>query len=234
MQVSEELIAQLPAPVQRSLRWSGVIGSTVPAGAVVHQSGRIRSSDTSRWLRFSSRETYEIARPGFEWRASLKIGPITAGTATDSFRNDEGRMHVKLLGMFNIVDAAGPAIDQGSLLRWLNETMWFPAVWATDLIGWESVDDHTALGSVCAGDLTVQAEFCFDDEGRFVDFHADRHRDMGDGRSELTRWSTPIREYAQLGGLNLPAGGEAVWHLAEGDFEYIQIRASRVEYTMTS
>jgi len=230
MHVTEELVGQLPAPVERSLRRSGAVGSVVPEGAVVHQFGRIRTSETSRWLRFKSSETYEIARPGFEWRASLKIGPITAGMATDSFRHGEGRMRVKLLGMINVVDAAGPQIDQGSLLRWLNETMWFPAVWATDLISWEPVDDHTALGSVRAGGLTVQAEFCFDDEGRFVDFHADRHRDLGKGQSEITPWSTPIRTHARLGGLLLPESGGGVWHLPDGDFEYIQIRATSVTY----
>ena len=230
MQVSEELVAQLPAPVQRSLRRSGVVGSLLPERTVVHQSGRIRSSETSKWLRFKSRETYEIARPGFEWRASLKVGPITVGLATDSFRHGEGRMHVKLLGMINVVDAAGPAVDQGSLLRWLNETMWFPAVWVTDLISWESVDNHSAIGSVRVDDLTVQAEFRFDDDGRFVDFHADRHRDLGDGRFEITPWSTPIRTHARLGGLLLPESGGGVWHLADGDFEYIQIQATSVSY----
>jgi hypothetical protein len=111
--------------------------------------------------------------------------------------------------------------------------MWFPAVWATDLIRWESVDGNTAAGSVTAGDLTVRADFCFDDDGRLIDFRADRYRDVGKERFELTRWSTPIREYANLGGLHLPAGGAAVWHLPEGDFEYIEICASHIEYSMT-
>ena len=32
----------------------------------------------------------------------------------------------------DIVDATGREMDQGSVMRWFNETMWFPAVWATD------------------------------------------------------------------------------------------------------
>ena len=77
----------------------------------------------------------------------------------------------------------------------------------------------------------MRAKFCFDAEGRLIDFHADRYRDIGEGRFALTRWSTPIREYARLGGLRLPAGGAGVWHLPQGDFEYIEIRALRVEYS---
>lgn len=234
MQVSEELVSRLPVPVGRSLRWSGVVGTPVPAGVVVHQAGRIRTSEAGRWLRFKSQETYEVAQPGFEWRASLKVGPVTAGRAIDSLRDGAGRMHVQLLGLIRVVDATGREISQASLVRWLNETMWFPAVWATDLIRWQPVDDNTALGSVAAGDITAQAEFRFDDQGRLVNFFADRHRDAGGRESAEFRWSTPISEYAQLGGFQLPAGGAAVWHLPEGDFEYIQIRASHIEYTTTA
>ncbi len=229
MTVSESAIAALPQPVQRCLRQSGVVGTTVPSRVRVTQEGRIRSSAESKWLRFESTETYEVDRPGFEWRAALKIGPMTAGRATDSFRDGSGRMKVKLLGLINVIDAEGPGIDQGSLLRWLNETMWFPASWATDVIRWTPVDDDSAIGAVTVGDLTVSARFVFAG-GRFVNFHADRHRDLGDGESELTPWSTPIREHANLAGLDLPASGAGVWTLPEGEFEYIQIRATRVEY----
>ena len=138
-------------------------------------------------------------------------------------------MHVKLLGAISVVDADGPEIDQGSLLRWLNETMWFPACWATDVISWQPLDGDSAIGSVTVGDLTVSARFVFAD-GRLVNFHADRYRDLGDGKAELTPWSTPLDEHGPLGGLDLPIGGRGVWTLPEGDFEYIEIRATGVEY----
>lgn len=233
MKVSESAIESLPKPVQRCLRQSGVVGTTVPSRVRVTQVGRIRTSEASKWLRFRSRETYEVDRPGFEWRAALKIGPITAGRVTDSFSDGAGRMKVKLLGLIDVVDAAGPGIDQGSLLRWLNETMWFPASWVTDVIRWTPADDDSAIGAVTVGDLTVSARFVFSD-GRLVDFHADRHRDLGDGDSELTPWSTPIREHANLADLELPAYGAGVWTLPDGDFEYIQIRATEVEYDYRS
>ena len=91
------------------------------------------------------------------------------------------------------------------------------------------MDDDVAIGAVTVGDLTVSAQFVFA-EGRLVNFHADRHRDLGDGDSELTPWSTPIREHATFAGLELPAFGGGVWTLPKGDFEYIQIRATNVAY----
>jgi hypothetical protein len=179
---------------------------------------------------FSAREEYEVDRPGFVWKAALKKAGMPLGRVTDSLHDGRGRMHVRLFGMFNAVDATGPEIDQGSLMRWLNETMWFPAVWAAGVITWENAGEDRAVGSVHAGDLTARAEFRFDVEGRLVDFQADRYRAVGAG-FEMSRWSTPLTEHARFQGFELPASGSAVWHLDRGDFEYIQIRATDVRYT---
>lgn len=229
--VTEERIRSLPKPVQESLRRSGAVGTTIPRRVLVTQRGRIRTSEESKWLSFRARETYEVDRPGFAWDAALKIAGVTVGRARDSFQDGEGKMQVRLLGLMNIVDAAGPELDQGALLRWLNETMWFPAVWATDVISWESVDSKTAVGSVTAGDLSVSGEFRFSDSGLLVDFYADRYRDIGETGFELRPWSTPIGSHRRFGGLELPASGGGVWHLDEGQFEYIQLEVGKVELT---
>ncbi|MDJ0496891.1 MAG: hypothetical protein QNJ89_03615 [Acidimicrobiia bacterium] len=227
--VTEAAVAGLPVPVQRSLRRSGVVGQPVPQSVTVRQDGQIRTNAEAKWLRFKARESYTIDPPAFTWKAALKIGGITLGRATDTLDAGRGRMHVRLLGLKDIVDATGPDMDQGSVMRWFNETMWFPAVWATDLIRWESIDDTSAVGSMTAGDQTVEAEFRFDAEGRLVDFRADRAYDADNG-FEVRPWRTPITGHAGFNGIELPAGGSAVWELDDGDFEYIQIRVTDVRY----
>jgi hypothetical protein len=139
-------------------------------------------------------------------------------------------MNVRLLGAFTVVDETGPEMDQGTVLRWLNETMWFPAVWATDTISWEPIDDSAAIGSISVGDLSVQAEFLFDEDGRLVDFRADRYYVDG-SHALLTPWSTPLDSYGHFEGLELPLSGRAVWALPDGDLEYIQIRVTDIRYS---
>ncbi len=230
MNVTEQMIERLPKPVAGSLRRSGVIGTPIPRTVRIRQEGRIRSSAESRWLRFKAQQTYEVAVPGFEWIAKLKMGGLTTAKARDSLRSGVGRMHVKLLGMFDVVDGSGPEIEQGSLMRWLNETMWFPAVWTTELIKWHDGNGDTAFGSVTVGDLTAEAEFVFD-EGRLVDFRADRYRDTGDGY-ELHPWSTPLTDHRRMAGIELPVAGSAYWHLPGGAFDYIQLRLTGIDYSI--
>jgi hypothetical protein len=160
----------------------------------------------------------------------MKFGPLTIGRAVDSLEEGRGAMRVKLLGLLNVVDAVGPELDQGSALRWLNETMFFPAVWATGLIKWEPIDATSAVGAVTAGDLEVQAEFRFDEEGRFVDFYADRYRTVGD-EFVATPWSTPISAHAPLAGVVVPTAGSGVWHLDDDEaFDYIQLEVKAPKY----
>lgn len=228
--VTEELIAPLPPPVQRWLRVSGAVGTTVPESVEARLDGRLRGSANGRWLRFRSVETYEVSRPGFVWDAAVKAGPLTVGRAVDSLLSRRGTMQVKLAGLFKVIDASGPEMDQGALMRWLNETMWFPSVWATKLISWEPVDDRSAIGSVRTGQVQARGEFRFDEEGHFVDFHADRYRSVGKD-FVMTPWSTPVNDHAPLAGVLVPTTGAGVWHPEDGDsFEYIQLRVKSLHY----
>jgi hypothetical protein len=220
----------LPVPVRRGLRRAGVSGGEVPAAVTVLQEGQIRTAADGRWLRFTAEEDYTLDPPGFVWNASLLSKGIRVGRATDSFVNGRGRMRVKLFGVFTVVDVSGDEMDQGSLMRWLNESMWFPAVWATEVISWEPVNDNVAIGTVAVDDLTATAEFHFDDDGRLADFQADRFRDVGSG-FEMTPWSTPIVDHRDFHGVELPSAGSAVWNLDNGTFEYIRIRVTDIAYS---
>lgn len=226
-------VVDLPSPVRRSLDRSGVIGRPVPHSVELSQTGQIRSSPDQKWMKFTATELYVVDRPGFEWSAKMRIGGLGLGRATDTLNHGHGRMHVRLLGMVTVVDAEGPEMDQGALMRWLNETIWFPQVWATETINWSAIDDTSAVAAVVSGQRRVEAEFRFDKEGRVVDFVADRYRQVDDD-FVLTTWSTPVTDYGPFEGMELPSGGSAVWKLPESDFEYIQLRVHSITHTATS
>jgi hypothetical protein len=221
--ISEASIQKLPPPVARSLRRSGAVGQPVPNRVRLSQRGQILLSD--RWLPFTADETYTLDPPSFDWAASVRLAGLPIARAKDSLADGRGRMQVRLANLFTVVDASGPEMDQGSLLRWLNETMWFPHVWATDVISWRPVDDTSAIGAVSVDDLTVEAEFRFDTEGRLVDFCAERYR-VGEGEAALTTWCTPLTGHARFDGVEVPVEGSAIWELEAGDLEYIRLQVT--------
>ncbi len=226
--LDESSIEPLPAPVARSLRRSGVVGRPVPHRVRVRQRGQILLRDT--WLPFTAQEAYSLDPPSFTWVAAVRLAGLPIARAKDSLTGGKGRMHVRLFNLVTVVDASGPDMDQGALMRWLNETMWFPQVWATDVISWQPIDDTSARGRVTVGDLSVEAEFRFDSHGRLVDFRADRYRIDGNS-SVLTTWRTPLEAHGRLGGVEVPIRGRAVWELGTGDLEYIRLQITDLRHT---
>jgi hypothetical protein len=227
MHVDPERVAALPEPVRRSLTMSGALDRPIPTSVTLTQEGRIKTAPDRGWLPFTAEETFPTDRPGFRWTASVRMLGLPVLRAIDQLADGRGSMRGRVIGLFTAFDETGPHMDQGALVRWLNETMWFPWVWATGLVSWEPVDDSTAVGTVDAGDTSARAEFRFDAEGRVFNFVADRSRGSGVG---LTPWSTPITSHRSFDGVELPAGGTAIWHLDEGDFAYIELEVTSLTF----
>jgi hypothetical protein len=140
-------------------------------------------------------------------------------------------MLIRAGALFTVVDDKGPELDQGSMMRYLSEMIWFPTAFLGDNIAWEAVDDTAASVSLTDGGERVTGTMYFDREGRFTEFVAERYR-MVEGGYDLETWSTPAYEYGELAGLRLPLRGGAVWKLAEGDLKYADVTITNLEYNV--
>lgn len=223
--VLDEHLEGLPEPVRRFLTYAGLPGTTVPARFRITQKGRLRRDPNARWWPVTALQTYCLEPPGFVWEGTARIAPFIHLRGTDTLSHGRGRMIFKLFGLFTPIDAAGPEIDQATVMRYLNETMWFPWAMLTCPITWEAVDDTHAKATITVRNVTESASYTFDDEGRLLDFTALRYMSVGH-EFRLRPWSTPVGDYGTLGGLRVPVTGSAVWHLDDGDFTAIELRVS--------
>jgi hypothetical protein len=225
--VSEAEVAGLPDPVRRWLRWAGVVGRQRPTTVRLRQGGRFRLAANRPWLPFTAAEYFTTDPPGFVWTTTMRLAPMLKIVGRDRYMAGHGSIAMRLLGLLPVADAAGAQLDQGALLRYLNETMWFPAGVTMPYIAWEAVDDRSARATMSYGGLAATATFYFDEHGRPVDVVADRF-DLAHGR--LERWSTPLRAYGEFAGVRMPTEGEGVWRYDGGDFPYISVRVTDLEY----
>jgi hypothetical protein len=53
-------------------------------------------------------------------------------------------MLIKAASLVTVANASGEALGQASMLRYLNEMMWFPTAFLGDNVSFEAVDDHAA------------------------------------------------------------------------------------------
>ena len=68
-----------------------------------------------------------MLEPEFIWRVRVQMMHVLPVAGRDSYVDGRGRMLIKLGSVVPVVDAADEKIDQGALLRFLGEIVWFPA-----------------------------------------------------------------------------------------------------------
>ena len=137
-------------------------------------------------------------------------------------------MQMMPLALFTVVNASGPALDQGTALRYLQETVWFPFAALSDAISWEAIDDRSARATLTLENITVSGTFFFNEAGFVTDFQALRYR----GEDALELWSTPMRDYEEHSGVIVPTEGEGVWGVEDDAFTYIRVRLIDLDYDL--
>ena len=226
--VTEGMLTDLPDPVCRYLRYTGVVGRPFPGTIRLRQKGRMRPGPGQPWMPLDAEEHYSVQPPGFVWAGTAHLGPLPVVRARDMYAGGNGRMLVKVASLWPVVDASGDEMDQSGMVRYLSEMIWFPAAFLADSISFEPVDDSSARVTLTDHGRTATGTLSFDKQGRVTDFLATRYRTPD--ASAPDTWSTPFTGYGEFEGLRLPTGGKAVFKLPDGDLEYFDGTVTDLHY----
>ena len=226
--VAEEMLADLPEPVRRYLRYTGVVGRPIPGTVRLRQKGTMRPGPGRRWVPLDAEEHYSVQPPGFVWVGTARVGPFPVVRARDMYAEGTGRMLVKVASLWPVADASGEQTDQAAIVRYLSEMIWFPAAFLADNVSFEAVDHSSARVTLTDHGRTATGTLVFDERGQVTDFVAKRYR-TADASSPET-WSTPITGYGEFEGLRLPARGKAIYKLPGGDLEYVDVTVTDLHY----
>jgi hypothetical protein len=227
--ITEADLAGLPAPVQRYLTYTGVLGKPRIETVRLRYIGKFRTGAGKPWLPISATQVYTTNPPGFLWKARFKFAGLPFMVGTDTYKAGHSHMHGKLAGLFTVVDGRGDEVDQGTMVRYLQEMMWFPSAYLGKNITWTAVSDHAADVILHDQGKTVTGRMYFDDTGRLLTFMAQRCGEF-DGKYAVATWTTPTTEYAVFSGLRVPIAGIGVWQLPDGDLPYVNVRVTDIEY----
>jgi hypothetical protein len=225
-------LEHLPAPVQRYLRWAGVVGQPRVRSFRVRMHGRIRNSPAARWIPFVA-EQYNFAEAParlFYLSGSMFAIPVQG---YHRYVGSSATMKVKAAAVVPVVDASGPEMDQGETVTMFNDMcVMAPSTLIDPAIEWEVVDHHTARARFTNAGHTIRAELSVGDAGELTNFVSDdRYQTSPDGRTmKQVRWSTPLSGYRWFGPVRLAVAGEARWHEASGEYAYIELVFDDIQY----
>jgi hypothetical protein len=229
--LTREMIRGLPPVVQKWLIKSNVVGKPMPSAVHLKQKGQMRTKADGSWMPVEAEQYFTLANPGFIWVADVKAAPLMHLAGRDRYMDGKGHMLIKFLSLFPIADSKGKQIDQGTLLRYLAETVWFPSAAVRSYITWEDVDSTSAKATMRFGGVTASGIFQFTGEGDVSGFEAQRYYDHKEGAA-LETWLTTSDKssYSNFEGIRVPARASVTWRLKTGDFTWYQVEITDIKY----
>lgn len=219
--LTEADLAQLPAPVHRYVRASGVVGQPRVQNFRATWTGRIRSSPDAAWMAFTADQldTFDTPRRFFLMDAVMMHLPVDVFHAFDEHG---ATMRVRLLSVKSLVNASGAALTRSETVTLFNDLcLLAPGELVRSSITWDTIDDHTARAHYTQGPNTISATLWFNDANELVDFRSDDRSPSPDGSTAPPmRWTTPVRDYGRVGPARVFRTAEARWHPASGAWTY--------------
>lgn len=226
--ITEDDIKQVPEIVQNYLRFTNIIGKQRIKSVRLKQTGDFRLKPEQGFKKMRAVQYFNVDSVEFYWK-----GKVNIITAVDKFINGKGSLTVKLLGLIRVARAEGPEADQGEILRFLAEGVWFPSVFINDYITWELLDDHSAKATIRVNGISASAVFHFNDKYEVEKITAKRYMES-DGKFKLEDWEIQIIGYKEFSGIMIPDRANVIWKLSSGDFCWYKLEISEIEYNNPS
>jgi hypothetical protein len=222
--ITEADLAPLPAPVQRYLRFAGVVGQPRVQSFRVRMTGRIRSAADAPWMPFTVEQHSFLNPPRrFFFMQARRSGLPLDGL--HAYAGDGATMRIKLLSMFPVIDLKGPTLTRTETVTLLNDmAIMAPAALVDPAIRWRQIDDRQVEATYTDGPNEVRAVLAFDAAGALANFWSDdRPALAADGVTlQPQRWSTPVGAYRSQGGYRLASRGEARYAAPGGEYAYAE------------
>jgi len=217
-----DMLSDLPEPVQRYFKHVLKNGQSYIRYVRLTHTGQFKTGRDKDWVDIRGEQYFTAAKPGFIWKG---ITPLF--TARDMYIGGTGRLVVSLFSVYNIVDSKGEKINQGELLRWLGESVWFPTnLLPGNNLQWSSIDHSSAKLTFCYNGLTVFYIVTFNDLGEITQVETRRYM----GNENLETWTGKLTDYKEINGIIIPTAIEGIWKLEKGDYSYARFRIETIEY----
>lgn len=220
-------IEELPGPVRRYLGKVLKEGQPRVRSVELRQRGEFRLGET--WREMEAEQFFTTRPPGFVWSAKIRVLPLIVARVVDNYVSGAGSLRVTVLSFVVAEGEAGPELDEGELVRFLGEAVWFPTVLLPGGgVEWESVDDSSARATLRHGETEASLLFHFGEDGLVERVTGMRPRRAEDGGFEDTEFMGRWQRYRERSGMLVPMEGEAQW---DDEAEpYWQARLTDVSY----
>jgi len=225
--LTEADIRHLPAPVQRYLRYAGVLNKPKVHEMRVVFDGEMREKGKD-WFTFKSEQYnfFDVPTRLFFMKGNM-FGVTVPGY--HAYKNGVATMQIKAFGLFPIVDLKEDILNKAETVTIFNDMcLMAPATLISPAIQWDSINDRSVKAIFTVSDISISAVLYFNAQDQLVDFVSDDRYALPDKKQY--RFSTPVSAYQNFHGYNVMSYGETVWHYPDGPFMYGKFMLKDIVY----
>jgi hypothetical protein len=156
--------------------------------------------------------------------------PFVNVAGRDKFIEGKGEMLIKIFSLFPVVNSRdNEKIHTGTIQRYLGEIVWFPSAAVSPYITWEAIDDFSAKAFMTYKGTTGRGIFYFNEKGDFIKYSAQRY--MGSEEdAKRKEWIITVRESTVMNGIKIPVKMDATWKLESGDWTWLKLEITDIDY----
>ncbi|QBA63634.1 DUF6544 family protein [Muriicola soli] len=220
----------LPPIVSQWLKNSGGIHSDTISRVHLLQKGRLRTKPDGKWMPFEAEQWFSIPEPAFLWKTRVQMfGPFFL-TGRDKLITGKGSMEISLLSLIPVVNARDEkGIDEASMTRFLAEISWFPSAITQPYISWEALGPYAAEATFTYEGQSTSGVFTFNEQAEPISFEAMRYMKTGEN-AKREKWKIRNLSFTSFQGIRIPIKSEVVWELEEGEYHWLTLEISEINY----
>lgn len=232
--LSQKDVDRLPEPVQRYLVFVGAVGRPRIRNFHLEFDVEMKRSPTGKPMIGTSEQFNFMANPAriFYMKARLFGIPLDG---LHSYQEQKASMIIRAASLFNVVNLAGPELDETETVTLLNDLCLIaPSELVDSRISYQPISGAATGITFRNGPHQVSGVLHFGGDGQLVNFTSDdRSALQGNGGFKKVRFSTPVNGYRAVDGRRVIESGHAVFHYPEGDFAYGGFTLKQVSYNLS-
>ena len=219
---SYDQLEGLPKPVQRYFKH--VLSENQPYINTIRLKhiGQFKTGLKKNWVDIRGQQYYNTQIPSFIW-----YGKIGAICAKDMYIKGKGKLIITLFYLFTIRKAQGRNYDQGELLRWLGESVWFPTnLLPSDHLQWHAIDETSAKLTLTYNKLSLFYIVTFNEKDQISKLETKRYYED----NTLKTWVGECFKYKEINDVKVPTVLKASWIINKTEHNYALFQLEEIEY----
>jgi hypothetical protein len=225
--LTEADLKLLPEPVQRYLRYVGVVNKPKVKNVRIVFDGKMRDQGKD-YFPFRAEQYNFFDQPTRLFFMKGKMFGITV-PGYHRYSNAKATMDIRLFGLFPIVQQSGEIMDKTETVTLFNDMcLMVPATLIDKRILWQAIDRNSTQASFTNQGITITATLYFNEQGQLINFLSNDRTAISDMKQYP--FSTPISDYRNINGINVMTRGDAIWHYPDGEFTYGKFLLKDIEY----